>query len=210
MGGLGGLMAARHQEEEEEEETPVHKKVVKKKPWPPKKVLKIPIQSMSKTKNLQEPKICQNPPRCQHLGGGGASQRDTLLDHIWSNNILSHSHAVCQNCGMSDHQLIYVDYFGKDIEAKVLYSSKRRWRNFDGKTYNQLLQEVDWLKDWYSENVSVNVSNYTEKQCEVLNKVALMKRVQLQNNYAVWLTDELKEELKIRDNLKLEAIVTKK
>lgn len=133
-------------------------------------------------------------------------QKESLLDHVWSSEISKQSDVVVDERSSSDHQLVWLDYWGVAHEDDSQMIRKRTMRRFEEKEYIKMLKEEDWEEVMNNDDVNVCVGILTEKITTILDNMAPIKSMQLRVRYAEWLTKETLEKMADRDENKKIAV----
>ena len=135
-------------------------------------------------------------------------QRDSLVDHIWTNipeNIISHRNELRTG---SDHNMISTLVRTKDkltADHEVLC---RSWKNFDIQRAKLKLSEVDWSSLYECENVDIACHKVESELSMVLNREAPMRKRQTLRKFRNWVDESLKEKMRNRDRLREVARLT--
>ena len=128
-------------------------------------------------------------------------KKASSLDVILSNNAKLLTNPILLNSS-SDHKVIMIH---KTHKVVITGPSIRRARSYCKYSKNNMLQELNLpninklLWNWNVESVAENLVFEINKALDV---VAPFKNIQLRNNYAPHLSDETKEQMKLRDILK--------
>ena len=132
-------------------------------------------------------------------------QKDSCLDHIWTNRkdrSLRHFNEIR---GDSDHNCIGIDYSSKDIKVGGFNVKRRLWQNFSEVSFVNKVKSIDWT-DVLAET-DVNIANFTveEKLREILDSEAPMRVIQMRTRNNKWIKAETKIEMSLRDNARATA-----
>jgi hypothetical protein len=125
---------------------------------------------------------------------------DSGLDHIWTNEPQKLSQAVTQFRGSSDHKLVSVTKFAKNIKQNTRYCKKRSYKNFCEQDFLAELQTIRWWDVYASTDPDEAVDIFTKKLTDILDRMAPVKKFQTRTKYAAWVSDETKDKIKQRDH----------
>ena len=137
-----------------------------------------------------------------------SNQADSIIDHIWTNSadrVIKHDNEVR---AASDHHVISVEIAMKDLKTGGQNIVKRMWKFFKKDEFLQDLKNVDWESIMLLTNVDVANSQLEENFCHILDKHAPIATCQIRTNYKNWISQETKDEMKIRDTAWLKARTT--
>ena len=126
-------------------------------------------------------------------------QRESGLDHLYSNKPDKLSPVEAEFTGMSDHKIIRVTRFSKSFKRNVRYVRKRSYKNFNPVEFYRAVQELSWWDIYTSEDANTAGTLLTNKLSTILDKLAPIKTFQVRNKYAPWLSDRTKILIKQRN-----------
>ena len=121
------------------------------------------------------------------------------LDHIYTNLPEKLSQAVVKYAGSSDHRLVQVTRYTKNIRQNIRYCMKRSYKHFDEAEFLEEVKNISWWDVYSSNDVDIAVDIFTGKLTEILDRMAPIKKFQIRSRYASWLSSSTKEKMKIRD-----------
>ena len=110
-------------------------------------------------------------------------QRESLLDHIWTNRsdrILRHFNELR---GDADHNCIGVDYAKKEIKVGGFNIKRRLWKQFDTKRFVNKVKNVDWTDVLEDTNVDTANATVEERLRDILNSETPMSTIQMRTRY---------------------------
>lgn len=125
-----------------------------------------------------------------------------LIVHIWSTCLTMHTIPVVQQRAESDHDLSMIDYYGVEAAVKCQTVTKRSMKNFQPESFKEALRQTKWENVHKAPNISVAVHNLTENITTILEQMAPMKTIQQRSKYAPWLSEETKEMMDKRNELR--------
>ena len=132
-------------------------------------------------------------------------QPDTLIDQIWVNNpgsVLTTSNEVR---GPWDHNLVGAVVRTKNREEQEHEVQKRNRKNFNLESYLRKMKNIDWTDFLKCKDVNILNDMFERKVGDILNSEAPMKFYQTRKKHVNWLSDELKSEMRERDEEKIRA-----
>ena len=132
-------------------------------------------------------------------------QSSSLLDQCWTNCATRIS--SCRNlvCGSSDHNLIEIIVRLKGINKSPKETVKRNCKNFNSKTFKEMVAGIDWTEVLESNDVDISYDLFETKIRNILDRLAPMKKVQISSKHKSWLTDSTRELIVQRDKTREEA-----
>ena len=135
-------------------------------------------------------------------------QPESLIDQCWVNipQKLIYMKNIVQ--AFSDHNLIIVCMRTKDRQKDRHEIVKRVRKNFDVLKYKSDITQIDWSELLENDDIDIINSQFVEKLSEVLDKVAPIKTIQRRQNYKSWVSQELKQQMQDRDELRERARIT--
>ena len=126
-------------------------------------------------------------------------QKDSCLDHIYTNTPDKISQAEVRFMGSSDHKLVMATRFSKSFKQNIRYCKKRSYKNFNEEDFLREVENISWWEVYASEDVDVAVDIFTKKLTDILDRMAPVKKFQVRTKYATWLSEDTKEKIKDRD-----------
>ena len=127
---------------------------------------------------------------------------DSLLDHIWMNNL--DKEIFCQNINRaaSDHNLTIIS-----VRARACLTDRhdivgRVRKNFDIKEYRSQVENIDWSRLLESTDIDVINDIFVSEILKILDEKAPMKNFQKRTNFKNWISEDLKNDMKKRDILR--------
>ena len=130
----------------------------------------------------------------------------TLLDHIWPNNPLKIISTRNITRGAGDHNLIHVKIRrkGQDNSAQEVLGRDRR--KFSIKNYRENLKNQNWNDILETDNLDLAYSKLEEIITKILDEAAPMRKTQPRKKRSDWISEETKDLMKHRDNLRNVAV----
>ena len=114
--------------------------------------------------------------------------------------------------GESDHLGILVSKKTRDLRSSPKTIKKRIYKNFERNSFIQDMTDAkesgQFAQIHNADDIDEATEIFTKAFTEVLDKHAPLKVIQNRNNYIPYISDELKEKMKNRDKLKVEAATT--
>ena len=132
------------------------------------------------------------------------------LDHIYTNKPSKVSTPIVETNGSSDHRLVKITRFTKSEIRTPKFVSKRSFKDFKPEEFLNDLKQEKWIDVYLCDDANAAAGLLTEKITKVLNKHAPVKTFQVRKNYVPWLTEELKNLMKKRDQALELSIRSKK
>ena len=128
-----------------------------------------------------------------------SQQMDSTLDHIWTNCNGRTLNFFNETRGISDHNVIGINFSLKDIKVSGQNVTRRKWKNFSEELFLEKLSAVNW--DTLYNSVDPNLANtiLEDNLVEILDQLAPMTTVQSRTKYISWLTDSTKTLMRERD-----------
>ena len=93
----------------------------------------------------------------------------------------------------------------KDIKIGGMNTVKRSWKNFNPDRCTQKFKDEDWSSILREENLDVASSILEEKIGRIIDSEAPFKTLQVRKGYHNWITDNTKNEMKLRDKARDKA-----
>ena len=129
----------------------------------------------------------------------------SCIDHVYTNRKYRCSKVTVYPFGGSDHDLIGYTRYTKVPPAPSRTIRKRSYKKFIKEEFLQQLKQVDWTEVYNCQDVERAAVTFTKKFVHVLNCHAPWIVYQERKHYRPWLTDETKNMIKARNELKKEA-----
>ena len=129
----------------------------------------------------------------------------SCIDHVYTNVKYRCSPVVVTTFGNSDHDLISYNRYSKDPPVPARTIRKRSYKNFVPENYLQDLSQVDWTEVLCCEDLDTATEIFTRKIRFILNCHAPWIVFQQRKFFSPWLTEETKQMMKERDQLKQKA-----
>ena len=131
----------------------------------------------------------------------------SILDHIYVSQPKYISVIHNLNIIHSDHHLIGVDVsLDKPVFEQQSFLS-RNYKKIKIGEFETLLDKYKIDEVYHEFDLDTCVDMFTQKILSALNRVAPERRVVTREHYAEWLTDELKDDIDRRNDLRREAIL---
>ena len=150
---------------------------------------------------------------CQLISGftrAWPNQQDSAVDHCWTNvtdRVINHSNVVRTG---SDHNVISIRLRMKDRVLDIREKEKRIRKNMDPEHFKELVKQADWTELLLSDNIDV-MNGILEKVIrDALDEVAPIKTIQTRKNFKNWISQDLKNKMKHRDQLRETARESKR
>ena len=136
----------------------------------------------------------------------------SCLDHITVNCINKISNVEILGVGKSDHMGTLVTKMSREIRTSPRTIKKRVYKNFNTENFKTDIlnaKESGKFDGMHVTNdIEVAGDIFTNIFNEILNLHAPIKTIQNRNNYVPYITDEIKELIDERNDLKKKAIIT--
>ena len=129
----------------------------------------------------------------------------SLVDQCWMNepSRLIYTRNLVRT--FSDHNLIVVCFRTRSrIEDRHEYIKRQR-NKMDPEHYKREIAEIDWTELFESNDVEVVNSIFEEKILKILKKLAPLKKFQKRKQSRNWVSEKMKEEMRLRDQLRQKA-----
>ena len=130
------------------------------------------------------------------------------LDHFWTTNPNKLSDVHTYFHGSSDHKIVIGTRFTKCVVRNQRYVKKRSYKNFKANVFIDAIQSTSWWDLYSCENPEEAVEIFTNKLTLILDEMAPVKKYQVRNNYAPWLTNATKGLMTDRDLAQKKAAET--
>ena len=129
----------------------------------------------------------------------------SCIDHVYTNVKYRCSKVTVTSFGGSDHDLIGYIRYSKEPPAPSRTIRKRSYKNFDSGKYIEDLANVDWSDVLSCPDLDQATEVFTYKLKTVLDVHAPWIKFQQRKYFCPWLTEETKQEMIKRDQLKERA-----
>ena len=127
------------------------------------------------------------------------------LDHFWTTNPNKLSDVHTYFHGSSDHKIILGTRFTKSRVASPKFIKKRSYKHFDERNFLDAVTALSWWDLYRCEDPEEAARIFTNKLNSVLDEMAPVKKFQVRNHYAPWLTSSTKALITERDLAQLKA-----
>ena len=121
------------------------------------------------------------------------------LDHFWTTDPSKLSDIHTYFHGSSDHKIIIGTRYTKSVVRSPRFVKKRSYKNFQPEYYLSLINAMNWWDLYSCEDPEQAVNIFTTKLNMILDEVAPIKRIQVRNKYAPWLSNATKALITERD-----------
>ena len=101
--------------------------------------------------------------------------------------------------GNSDHRLLKFIRHTKGEIRKPKFVTKRSYKKFNEESFLSDLKSLSWYDLYMTEDVNLATQIFKEKLTNILDIHTPKKTFQIRKNYAPWLSEELKDLCKKRD-----------
>ena len=134
---------------------------------------------------------------------------ETLLDHIYTNNIDKVNGSGVIHTGLSDHSMIYVNLgkIKKMPTHKHKYKTNRSFKKFNDDDFVNDIRKANWCSVKH-DNVDKCIDDFEKLFLHIADKHAPMKTKRVCKVQSPWLTDDIIAMMRERDDLKRKAIRT--
>ena len=134
---------------------------------------------------------------------------ETLLDHIYTNNIDKVNGSGVIHTGLSDHSMIYVNLgkIKKKPTHKHKYKTNRSFKKFNEDDFVNDIRKANWCSVKH-DNVDKCIDDFEKLFLHIADKHAPMKTKRVRKVQSPWLTDDIIVMMRERDDLKRNAIRT--
>ena len=126
----------------------------------------------------------------------------SCIDHLYTNFKHRCSKVTVTSFGDSDHDLISYIRYSKEPPAPARTIRKRSYKEFDEKKYLHDVAQLDWTDVLSCEDLDIATENLTRKLRYVLDVHAPWIIFQQRKFFVPWLTEDTKQLMVQRDNLK--------
>ena len=135
-------------------------------------------------------------------------QRDSILDHIWTNSRDRVANYFNERRAISDHNVIGVNFNLRKIKIGGQTIRKRQWKIFDKEKYLDKIRNTDFTDLYEMTNAELANSHLEDLIVSILDSVAPMSNVQVRTKYLKWLRPETKQLMEERDLARNKARLT--
>ena len=146
------------------------------------------------------------------IRASGDEIQRSCLDHITVNCVNKMSAAEIIGVGESDHLGILVTKKTREIRSSPRTTVKRIYKNFNRDDFLQDIIDAKVSGHFGQIHAADDIDDatevFTKAFTNVLDKHAPLKVIQNRNNYVPYISNELKEKMKDRDKLKIEAAIS--
>ena len=135
-------------------------------------------------------------------------QPASIVDHVWTNsptNIISVSNCVR---GSSDHNVLSVILRTRDRREHVHDIWRRDRRKFNLNDFREKIKNIDWGNFYQCRDINLLNDKFVEKVGGILVKTAPRKSYQFRIFLKNWITPELKDQMRSRDQKREQARIT--
>ena len=129
----------------------------------------------------------------------------SCIDHVYTNVKFRCSPVTVTSCGTSDHDLISYTRYGKEPKSPAKTIRKRSYKNFVLDKYLGDLAGVNWDDVLSCDDLYTATELFTRKLRYVLNCHAPWIIFQQRKSFCPWLTEETRQLMEQRDQLKQKA-----
>ena len=133
----------------------------------------------------------------------------TLIDVILTTNKLFIDTCDVVSSTISDHSLVYLTLKLKAQRTRTSYITTRSYKNFDPDKFIEDLSHVPFHMVSFLEDLDDQVNTFNSLFLDVLNEHAPIKRVKIKSKLNVFITTEIRQLMKTRDNWYKRARKTK-
>ena len=126
----------------------------------------------------------------------------SCIDHIYTNAKFRCSSITVTSFGGSDHDIVGYIRYTKVPPSPARTIRKRSYKNFVLEDFLKDLRSVDWTEVYRCGDVDLSAEIFTRKFVDVLNPHAPWVKYQQRKHFTPWITDETKELIKKREELK--------
>ena len=133
---------------------------------------------------------------------------ESLIDHIYVNNVEKISQSGVIQTGISDHFITFCTMkTTRNTIGKHTTKNIRQMKNYTKETYNEKLSECDWshvtnIKD----DVNLALEKFITILMQAINSVAPKKEIRIKGRTKPWIDSEILDAMRDRDIAKLNAI----
>ena len=130
------------------------------------------------------------------------NQTDSILDHCWLNAPERLVYVKNIPRTYSDHNLVLMSIRTKNRSENRQNVVKRERKNMDVKKYTEDIGNIDWGDFYQSEDIDYLNNYFEEKVLKILDEAAPIKTIQSRRKFRNWISEDLKDKMKERDDLR--------
>ena len=117
----------------------------------------------------------------------------TGLDHLYTNRPEKLSEVSAEFTGMSDHKIVTVRKFSKDMKRRERYTTKRTFKSFQADHFQAAVRSMPELETCLAAICPTTAANIlTNGITRILDNMAPVRTIQNRKNYAPYLSMETK------------------
>ena len=131
-----------------------------------------------------------------------AEQQDSLLDHCWMNTPARLIYIQNLSRAFSDHNLLLLSVRTKNKIMDRHDITKRDRSKMNLEEYRRDIGNIDWTRLMDSNDVNFVNNIFEEELLKALDKAAPVKSFKKRRKSNNWLTDEMKQQMTSRDELR--------
>ena len=133
---------------------------------------------------------------------------DSALDLVFTTTPEKMSEARALVRAYSDHRLVLCTRFTKNIVTSPRYVKKRSYKNFDETMFKERIRNTSMMNVYMSGDASKAAELLTSNINSVLNKMAPVKKIQVRQNYAPWVSEGCKRDIDTRERAQEKAVAS--
>ena len=161
---------------------------------------------------MMEENCCQVVDGYTRLRMVNGSMQRSCLDHVIVNCVDKISNVEIHGVGKSDHMGILLNKFSREVRTCTKTTRKRVYKNFNCDSFVEDIRAAKEMGKFNpileNDDIEAAGDTFTKVFSEILDKHAPLKVIQNRKNYQPYLSNEIKEIMSKRDNLKEDAAVT--
>ena len=135
-------------------------------------------------------------------------QRDSLIDHIWTNQPALVANVSNRVEAHGDHNLIMADVMIKKMPTVQQNFKKRKMSNFSKENFCKQIRQINWQHMYKMNNIDLANTFFEESVSGALNSIAPIITVQPRTKHKSWVTSQTRDQMKLRDSTREEARLT--
>ena len=143
--------------------------------------------------------------QCTRTELGGNIVQKSCLDHITTNVPAKCSNTAVVVGGNSDHLAVTTTKLARNVAVRPAVIKKRSYKYFVRDDFLREVKYTDFSEVLNEEDVDRAAKLFSKVVGSVLDNHAPVKVFQTRKNYAPWLSDAMKEDIKERNKVKLES-----
>ena len=132
-------------------------------------------------------------------------QPEGLLDHVWMNHPEKLIYINNNFRAFSDHNMIQLAIRTKGKSEQPQEFIKRDRRNFNTDRYKKKISEIDWREFYNTQDLELKNSIFEEEVLNILSFEAPLKKHQTKTNIRKWVTQEMRDLMSERDQMRQTA-----